>query len=76
LTLESEIEGLTPKEIQERFALPYEPELKSKLVLNPGERIRFGVVNENYGSKGGGLQFDLIGVEVEINRFKEIGELK
>ena len=43
LTLESEIKGLTPKEIQERFALPYEPELKSKLVLTPGEKIRFGV---------------------------------
>jgi hypothetical protein len=75
LTLESEIKGLMPKEIQERFALPYEPELKSKLVLKPGERIRFGVVNENYGQKGGGLQFDLMDVEIGIDRFVEIGEL-
>jgi hypothetical protein len=74
-TVESEIKGLTPKQIQEKLALSYEPYGISKVILKPGEKIRFGVVNENYGHKGGGLQFDLMDVHLEKDRFIKTEDL-
>lgn len=56
-----DIEGLTPAEIQEKFALPTEPKYGIEFYVNPGETIRTGEVNPLFGKTGKGQQFDCIG---------------
>ena len=60
-----DIEGLTPLQIQEKFALPSTPKYVCDVELEAGTHLRVGEVNplEGWG-KGGGTQYDLIGQRV------------
>ena len=68
-----DIKGLTPEQIQQKFALPSTPKYIGEVKLKAGSNIRMGEVNPNYGFNGGGIQFDLKGQY--IGEFKEIGSL-
>ena len=68
-----DIKGLTPEQIQQKFALPSTPKYIGEVKLKAGSNIRMGEVNPNYGCNGGGIQFDLKGQY--IGEFKEIGSL-
>ena len=68
-----DIKGLTPEQIQQKFALPSTPKYIGEVKLKAGSNIRMGEVNPNYGYNGGGIQFDLKGQY--IGEFKEIGSL-
>ena len=68
-----DIKGLTPEQIQQKFALPSTPKYIREVKLKAGSNIRMGEVNPNYGFNGGGIQFDLKGQY--IGEFKEIGSL-
>lgn len=56
-----DIAGLTPAQIQAKFALPHLPNQVTDVVLEAGSKIRTGVVNPLFGHAGGGTQFDLMG---------------
>ena len=60
-----DIEGLTPQEIQNKFALPNTPKYVCDVELEAGTHIRVGEVNalDGWGS-GGGTQYDLIGQRI------------
>jgi hypothetical protein len=57
-----DIKGLTPEQIQDKFALPSTPKYVCDVNLDAGTHLRTGVVNplEGWGN-GGGIQFDLMG---------------
>ena len=55
-----DIKGLTPKEIQAKFALEYEPKFIGEVELKAGDTVRLGEVGPNFGFDGGGQQYDLI----------------
>lgn len=57
-----EIQGLSSKQIKDKFALPYEPTHICDVELPAGTEVRFGIANEvpEWGL-GGGLKFDLMG---------------
>lgn len=59
-----DIQGLTAKEIQDKFALPYTPKFIADVNLAEGTVIRTGIVNPLFGHKGGGTQFDLKGQRI------------
>jgi len=56
-----DIAGLTPKQIQNKFALPTEPKYVVDLELPAGAKIRGGEANPLFGHSGGGVQFDMMG---------------
>lgn len=60
-----DIAGLTPKQIQDKFALPSLPKYMADVKLTEGTTIRKGIVNplEGWGN-GGGIQYDLMGQRV------------
>jgi hypothetical protein len=68
-----DVKGLTPLQIQEKFALPRLPEYIGEVVLPKGSTIRAGEVNPLFGNKGGGFQFDMM--QQRIGEFKEIGKI-
>jgi hypothetical protein len=55
-----DIEGLSPAQIAEKFALPDVPTGITSITPPAGIRIRVGLVNENSGHAGGGTQFQLL----------------
>ena len=55
-----DIGGLTPREIQNQFALPNIPKYICDVNLEAGTRLRTGEVNPLFGFDGGGQQYDLI----------------
>jgi filamentous hemagglutinin len=57
---QSDIDGLTPQQIADRFALPEVPTGITSVRPPAGTRIRTGEVNENFGRPGGGTQFQLV----------------
>ena len=60
-----DIEGLTPLEIQNKFALPNTPNYLCDVELEAGTHIRVGEVNPLDGwGNGGGTQYDLIGQRI------------
>ena|GEM_PF-5580440 len=59
-----DIKGLTPSQIQNKFALPATPKFVVDVELDAGTRIRTGTANPLFGFEGGGQQFDLIGQRV------------
>ncbi len=60
-----EIEGLTPNQIQDKFALPNIPKYVCDVELESATRIRVGEVNPLDGwGDGGGTQYDLIGQRI------------
>ncbi|MGV1766889.1 hemagglutinin repeat-containing protein [Rhizobium rhizogenes] len=56
----SDIEGLSPKQIADLYALPQVPTGITSIRPPAGTRIRTGEVNENFGRPGGGTQFQLL----------------
>ena len=69
----NDIRGLTPIQIQDKFALPTTPKYVAEVKLNAGSTIRMGEANPIFGAEGGGTQFDLMGQY--IGEFNEIGNL-
>ena len=60
-----DIEGLTPLEIQNKFALQNTPKYVCDVELEAGTHIRVGEVNPLDGwGNGGGTQYDLIGQRI------------
>lgn len=55
-----DIAGLTPQEIQNKFALPNTPIYVCDVNLEAGTYLRMGEANPIFGFSGGGLQYDLI----------------
>ena len=55
-----DIVGLTPQEIQNKFALPNTPKYICDVNLEAVTRLRNGEVNPLFGFDGGGQQYDLI----------------
>ena len=55
-----DVAGLTPQEIQNKFALPNTPKYICDVNLEAGTRLRTGEVNPLFGFDGGGQQYDLI----------------
>ncbi|MBQ2644660.1 hypothetical protein IJG14_03700 [bacterium] len=62
---QSDVEGLTPEEIQDKFALPATPVKICDVTIPAGTKMRTGLCNplKGWGS-GGGVQFDLMGQRV------------
>lgn len=56
-----DIEGLSAKQIQEKFALPTEPKYIVDLEIPKGETIRTGEANSLFGFEGGAPQYDAMG---------------
>ena len=68
-----DIKGLTPLEIQDKFALPNVPKYVCDVELDAGTHIRVGEVNPLSGwGKGGGTQYDLIGQRIGIFKNERI----
>ena len=59
------LEGLTPDEIRDRFALPAVPAFRVDVVLPAGTLLRRGICNslEEWGN-GGGIQYDMMGERI------------
>ncbi len=74
LMREEDVQGLTQKQIQEKFALPTTPIFVGEVNLPAGTQLRMGEVNPLFGQKGGGIQFDL--KQQFVGEFKEIGTIK
>ena len=68
-----DIKGLTPAQIQDKFALPTTPKYIAEVKLNAGDTLRMGEANPIFGFDGGGTQFDLMGQY--MGEFNEIGNL-
>lgn len=68
-----DIVGLSPKEIQIKYALPYEPIYIAEVKIPAGNSLNMGTANELFGYKGGGIQFDLKGQQ--IGDFTELGKI-
>lgn len=56
-----DVAGLTPQQIQSKFALPSTPVYVTDVILDSGTQLRTGVANGLFGLEGGGIQFDLMG---------------
>ena len=57
-----DIEGLTPKQIQQKYALPSEPKYVCDVEVPKGTTVRKGTANKVKGwGEGGGTQYDLKG---------------
>ncbi|VVM22103.1 hypothetical protein BSPWISOXPB_1656 [uncultured Gammaproteobacteria bacterium] len=65
---DSDIKGLTPKEIQDKFALPYLPDHVVDVKPPKGIKMRTGVAKENFNGNGGGTQYELL-ENININVF-------
>ena len=57
-----EVEGLTPAQIQDRFALPELPKYISEVKAPAGATIRVGraAAQKDWGGAGGGMQYELL----------------
>lgn len=64
---ESDVAGLTPEEIKDKYALPQKPLKVCDVTLPKGTELRTGITNplEGWG-KGGGVQFDLMGQRIGV----------
>lgn len=57
-----DIEGLTPRQIKDKFALKDLPKYVSDVYVPKGSRIRAGIVAPQKGwGKGGAIQYELQG---------------
>ena len=64
-----DIEGLTPSQIKDKYALPAIPKYICDVEIKPGTHLREGIANEVDGwGKGGGRQIDLM--KQKIGEFK------
>ncbi len=56
-----DIAGLSPQQIQNKFALPTIPTHVTDVIFDSGTQLRTGTANRLFGFDGGGTQFDLMG---------------
>lgn len=56
-----DIAGLTPQQIQNKFALPSTSTHVTDVILESETQLRTGIANGLFGFDGGGTQFDLMG---------------
>ena len=70
----SDIEGLSPAQIKEKFALPDMPTQVSDVTVPTGIPMRTGSVAPNYGHQGGATQFEVL-ERMEFRNARPIGEL-
>lgn len=69
-----DIEGLSPEQIADKFALPQVPKYMCDVEIPAGTFLRTGECNPLYGWQGGGQQYDLMGVRTgEFLNEREIG---
>ena len=70
LMKKSDIEGLTPAQIADKYALPKEPTHICDIKLNPDFNLQTGIANpvEGWGN-GGGQQFDTMGKFIDEDAF-------
>ena len=54
------IEGLTPQQIQSKYALPEVPTHMSDVYVPAGTRIRTGIVNPVFDGVGNAIQYQLL----------------
>lgn len=66
---ESQIRGLSPVEIENKFSLSYTPEYVSDVVVPGGNRVNMGSVKRNFGGQQGATQFNLAD-DVPIDNFQ------
>lgn len=59
-----DIAGLTPQEMQNKFALPAIPTHVTDVTLKADTQLRTGIANGLFGYEGGGIQFDMMGQRV------------
>ena len=59
-----DIAGLTPQQIQNKFALPSTPTHVTDVIFEAGTQLRTGIANSAFGFEGGGTQFDMMGQRV------------
>lgn len=65
LMKQSDLEGLTPEQIQDKYALPQKPIFMCDVTVPAGTQMRTGLCNPLDGwGQGGGVQFDLMGQRV------------
>ena len=57
---ESDITGLTPAQIQDKFALPAQPTHLIDVTPPTGTPMRTGTVNPLFGGSGGAQQFEFL----------------
>ncbi len=67
LVRQSDIEGLSPAEVENKLSLSYQPEYISDVTVPQGVRVNMGSVKSNFGGDSGAKQFNL-GREID-NRF-------
>ena len=58
----SEIEGLTPEQIKDKFALPEIPTFITDVKVPEGTRMRMGEAGRNKFGRGEGIQYELLDV--------------
>jgi hypothetical protein len=68
LMRESDIEGLSPAEIERKFSLRYTPEYVSDASVPEGTRVNMGIVKANFGGDEGAKQFNL-GRDLKDDKF-------
>jgi len=56
----SDIQGLSPLQIKEKFALPDVPTHFSEVTVPSGTNMRVGITGPNYGHAGGSTQFEIL----------------
>jgi filamentous hemagglutinin len=72
-----DIEGLTAKQIKEKFALPELPKYISEVHVPKGTRIFIGKVAPQKGwGKGGGIQYELKGDRLPLSTWKNRKPIK
>ena len=70
LMKKSDIEGLTPAQIADKYALPKEPTHICDVNLSPDFNLQTGIANSVEGwGKGGGQQFDTMGKFIDEDAF-------
>lgn len=70
LMRKSDIEGLTPAQIADKYALPKEPTHICDVKVNPDFILQTGIANEVKGwGSGGGQQFDTMGKFIDEDAF-------
>ena len=66
----SDIEGLTPAQIADKYALPQEPTHICDVIVDPDFHLQAGIANKVEGwGNGGGLQFDTMGKKLPQSAF-------
>jgi gas vesicle protein len=70
----ADIEGLSPVQIKDKYALPEVPTFVSDTKIPSGTSMRMGEVAPNYGSKGRGSQLEALDL-IEFTNTRPIGDL-